>query len=233
MLTRLEQELQKYANASRAIISARFFKTGKGQYGEGDVFIGLTVHQIRTIARSFVSLDFPSIKKLLEDVVHEKRQVALLILVEKFKRGDESEREKIFEFYLKNIQRVNNWDLVDLSADKIVGEFLLDKKREVLYQLAVSKNLWERRISIVSTFAFIRHNQFDDTLKIAEMLLTDKHDLIQKAVGWMLREVGKRDVRALKEFLRRHYRDMPRTMLRYAIEKFDEEVRKKYLKGEV
>ena len=169
------------------------------------------------------------LEKLLNSKIHEYRMSALLILIKQYEKGNESEKNKIFNFYLRNTKNINNWDLVDISAPKIVGDYLLNKPRDVLYKLASSNNLWERRIAIISTFAFIRNNEFDDTLKIAEILLNDKHDLIHKAVGWMLREIGKRDQKIEEEFLKKYYSKMPRVMLRYAIEKFEEKKRKFYL----
>ena len=232
MPEKLKKEIRKKSNPEKAGIYRRFFKTGKGQYGEGDVFLGLTVPETRQIARSYLHLNLKDLEKLLSDKVHEIRLAALMILTENYRKAKD---KKIVDFYLKNTKQINNWDLVDLSADKILGEFLLDNSRDrkVLYRLAKSRDLWEKRISIISTFAFIRKNDFKDTLKISEILLKDKHDLIHKAVGWMLREVGKRDVKVLESFLKKHYKEMPRTMLRYSIEKFPEEKRKKYLAGKV
>ena len=217
---KLKEQLQKLADPARAKVSRRFFKTGKGEYGEGDIFIGLTVPQARTLAREFSGLSLREVQKLLSSKIHEERLVALLILVHNFARGSEAAKKTIYEFYLKSTRFINNWDLVDLSAPKIVGEYLLDKDKRVLSRLARSKNIWERRIAIVSTYSFIRNDRFSEMLRIAELLLRDEHDLIHKAVGWMLREVGKRDFAAERRFLEKHYRKMPRTMLRYAIEKF-------------
>jgi len=229
MLQELEKELNLLADKERAALCQRYFKTGKGEYGEGDVFLGITSKNQRQIAKKFKELKISEVQELLNSKVHEKRQIALFVLVEKFKKADETEKKDIFEFYLKNAEKINNWDLVDLSAPNIIGTFLLDKERKVLYGLAKSDNLWEKRISIISTAAFIRNNDFEDTIKISEILLKDKHDLIHKAVGWMLREIGKRDEDCLIRFLNKNYKEMPRTMLRYAIEKFDEEKRKDYL----
>lgn len=228
----LNEKMDFYASPEKAEIYARFFKTGKGQYGEGDKFIGIAVPQSRKIAKQFTHLNLTKIKKHLSSKIHEERLIALMILVEKFKSSEDVEKKKIFDFYLKNTTGINNWDLVDLSADKIIGSFLIDKEKNVLHSLASSQNLWERRIAIVSTFVFIKNNQFEDTLKISESLLNDKHDLIHKAVGWMLREVGKKNTEVLEDFIKKNYPKMPRTTLRYAIEKFPEEKRKSYLKGE-
>jgi len=229
----IELEIQKYANKEKAKVLQRFFKTGPGQYGEGDIFLGLVVGDQRKIAKQFKDLSMRKIENLLNSKIHEKRLIGLLVLIEKYKVGDEKIKQEIFNFYLKNTRQINNWDLVDLSAPNIVGNFLLDKDRKVLYGLVKSENLWEKRIAIVSTFTFIRNGKFEDTLAIAKILLDDKHDLIHKAVGWMLREVGKGDKEVLEEFLRKHYKEMPRTMLRYSIEKFEESKRLRYLKGEV
>ena len=227
----VQTELKVLANPEKAKILQRFFKTGKGEYGEGDIFLGIMVGDSRKVAKKHASISFPELKKLLASKIHEERLVALLILVQKFSKGSEAEKKGVFDFFLENTVHINNWDLVDLSADKIVGEFLFDKPKAVLRKLAKSSNLWERRIAILSTFAFIKRNSFDQTLKVSKMLLSDEHDLIHKAVGWMLREVGKRDLAVEENFLKKHYKAMPRTMLRYAIEKFDEKKRKAYLNG--
>lgn len=229
-LKKLKKDLKEKSNPEKAEILQRFFKTGKGQYGEGDIFLGVMVPETRTIAKKYFDLDVRDVKDLLNSNIHEHRLIGLLILIGKYEKG---ERENIFNFYLDNSSRINNWDLVDLTAPKIVGNFLSDKKRDILYDLLKSDNLWERRIAIISTFSFIRENDFKDALKIAEKLLQDEHDLIHKAVGWVLREVGKKDVKVLEGFLKKHYKNMPRTMLRYSIERFPEEERRKWLKGEL
>ncbi len=225
--------LKRLSNKNRAKISASFFKTGPGQYGEGDIFIGVTVPETRRVAKRFSQLSLLEDKELLKSKIHEERLLALLILVEQFNHGGSQTRTKIFNFYQQNIKQVNNWDLVDLSADKIVGAYLLDKPKDWLDVLAKSKNLWERRIAIVSTFYFIKQNKFDKTFALAEILLNDTHDLIHKAVGWMLREVGKRNDLVLEKFLNKHYQQMPRTMLRYAIERLEENKRLAYLKNNI
>ncbi len=230
-LSNLKKELREKADLKRAEGSQRYFKTGLGQYGEGDIFIGVNSAGVRSTAKKYTELNLADTQKLLNSKIHEERQVALLILIQKFIKGIEEERKKVFNLYLKNTRNINNWDLVDLSAPKIVGEHLKDKDRKILYKLAKSKDLWEKRISIISTFSFIREDDFVDTLKISEILLNDDHDLIHKAVGWMLREVGKRSIKEEEKFLKKHYKKMPRTMLRYAIEKFPEEKRQAYLKG--
>ena len=226
MLNQLRKELENAADSKQAELLQRFFKTGPGQYGEGDVFLGIKVPVQRTIAKKY-DLSFEDIQKLLDSEIHEERLVGLLILMRN------KNKDGAFKFYLKNTKRINNWDLVDLTAHKIVGDFLLDKDKKVLYDLAQSENLWEKRIAIISTFAFIDKNQFDNSLAIAEILLNDSHDLIHKAVGWVLREIWKKDSELLEDFLKKHYSDLPRTTLRYAIERFDEEKRKRFLRGEV
>jgi 3-methyladenine DNA glycosylase AlkD len=208
-----------------------FFKTGPGQYGEGDIFIGVRVPAARKVAKQFLHLPEEELKKLLNSSIHEERLCALLILVERFKKGDSKDQKIIFTLYMQSAAQINNWDLVDLTAPYIPGPYLFDKDRKQLFKFAKSPLLWERRIAIVSTHYFIRQNDFQDTLDISEILLNDQEDLIHKAVGWMLREVGKRDQDAEETFLKKHYHSMPRTMLRYAIEKFPEEKRQAYLKG--
>jgi len=229
MLRNLKAELQALADPGKAGMLSRYFKTGKGQYGEGDIFLGITVPKQRAVAKKYSGLSLNDIRKLIAGKTHEHRLVALLILVSRYGEAEAEGKGMIVDFYLKQANHVNNWDLVDLSAPNILGDYLLDRDRAVLYRLARSKNLWERRIAIMSTLAFIRRRDFDDTLRISEFLLHDEHDLIHKAVGWVLREVGKRDLRTEEGFLKRHYRRMPRTTLRYAIERFDEKKRKFYM----
>ncbi|MFZ2522573.1 MAG: DNA alkylation repair protein [Minisyncoccia bacterium] len=231
------KDLKKLATKKKAKASAWFFKTGKGQYGYGDIFFGVTVPEQRRVAKKYEDLPLPEIQKLLKSKVHECRLTALLILVEQYKKTSQDEKNKIVKFYLKNTKGVNNWDLVDSSSPYILGDYLLKSylearlpSREVLYRLAKSKNLWERRIAIVSTIALIRVGQFEDTLKISEILLSDKHDLIHKAVGWMLREVGKKSQPTLEKFLKKNIKLLPRTTLRYATERFSEKKRRRYLK---
>jgi len=233
LLETLRSKLRSTADPEKAKVLQRFFKTGPGEYGEGDVFLGIQVPVLRKFARETRDLDDTSLQVLLRSSVHEERMLSLLILIQKYVRGTDEERKKIYDFYLVNTSFINNWDLVDLSAEHVVGHFLMRGSRRPLYQLAKSKSLWERRIAILSTFHFIKQHEFSDALKIAAILLSDKEDLIQKAVGWMLREVGKRDLEAEEQFLRKSYQKMPRTMLRYAIERFPEEKRKRYLKGEM
>lgn len=221
--------LQKLANPDKAKLLARFFKTGPGEYGEGDVFLGITVPAQKKVAGQYANLTLTNLQKLLQSKIHEHRLTALLILVKQYQQAGSDDQKQIVDFYLHNTKHINNWDLVDLSAPNILGNYLLKNDRRLLYQLMKSKNLWERRIAILATFAFIRNNQFTDTLKIAKLLLIDKHDLIHKALGWMLREIGKRDQKILEDFLNQHHQNMPRTMLRYAIERLPEALRKKYL----
>ncbi|MBI2613282.1 MAG: DNA alkylation repair protein [Candidatus Levybacteria bacterium] len=230
MIDKLRKEIKKAADPKKAEVSQRFFKTGRGEYAEGDVFLGITVPESRKIAIKFKDISFTEIVKLLRSKIHEERLIALLVLVNNFNMGDEKMQEKIYKFYLKNIKYINNWDFVDLSADKIVGGYLIRKQKDILFRLAKSKNIWKRRISIIATYYFIKNNKFEETLKISEILLFDNHDLIQKAVGWMLREVGNRDLKMEIGFLNKHYKKMPRTMLRYAIEKFPKKHRMLYLK---
>ena len=227
----LISELKKYIKKDKANILARFFKTGPGQYGEGDVFIGVMVPQVRQVANRFYQqINLTEIKKLLNNKVHEVRLLGLLILVRQYGHAKEEKAKKIiFDFYIKNLAKINNWDLVDLTAPKIVGEYLNDKSKAVLYKLAQSKNLWARRVSVLACFAFIKNQQFADILKMAKIHLGDKHDLMHKAVGWMLREVGKHDEKTLLNFLETNVDVMPRTMLRYAIERLPELAKKRYL----
>ena len=227
----IQKRLRQFASREKARVLQGFFKTGPGDYGEGDIFLGVVVPDVRTVAKEFQGTSLSEVILLLKSTIHEERLLALLMLVSAYTRGDDALKKKIFSLYLKNTKYINNWDLVDLSAPNIVGTHLLDKSRKPLYSFAKSKDLWNRRIAILSTLAFIRRNDFDDTLGISKVLLTDGHDLLHKAVGWMLREVGKRDTAAEEAFLRQHYKKMPRTMLRYAIERFPEGKRRKYLDG--
>ena len=226
-LKSLKTELQQLANPNQKEILQRFFKTAKGEYGEGDIFLGIKVPVLRKVAKKYPALSRTDIQTLLKSNIHEYRLIALVMLINQYNKAND--KHKIFEFYLKNTPYINNWDLVDISAPKIVGDYLLDKPRDILYQLAQSTNLWERRIAIIATMTFIKNQDFTDTLQLTEILLNDKHDLIHKAVGWMLREVGKQEQNVLEIFLNQHYQQMPRTMLRYAIEKFAETKRKFYL----
>lgn len=272
----LKGELKKAGGPERAKASQRYFKTGKGQYGFGDVFLGVSVPVQRAIAKKYRDLQLAEVEKLLQSKIHEERLTASIILVDQFKKADDETKKAIYEFYLLNTRYINNWDIIDGSAGYIVGEYLVDKDKSVLTKLAKSDSIWERRIAIISTFAYITRGDPGETLKIAAILVRDDHDLIQKAVGWMLREVGKRcgvdhqtkrasslavpggthrrlttprlpsslpsrtssssgdlsgqDI--LEDFLKKHYKTMPRTMLRYAIERFPEAKRQAYLKGE-
>lgn len=239
MYNQIIKQINSLANPVQAQVLQRFFKTKPGQYGEGDKFLGLKVPQIRKISKDFSEAQLSDLQKLLNSKIHDYRLAALSILVIQFnlalKNKDYKTCKTIYEFYLKNTKNINNWDLVDLSTPNIVGAYLLlnPTKRRVLYKLAKSKDLWEKRIAIISTFTFIKNNDFNDTLAIAKMLLKDKHDLIHKAVGWMLREVGKRNVKVEESFLKEYYKTMPRTALRYAIEKFSPVKRQKYLQGNI
>ena len=223
--------LEDLADSEIAAHSQRFFKTGKGEYGYGDKFLGIRVPILREAAKLFKDASEAEITRLLKSKYHEIRLLSLLILVGQFSMGSEDEKEKIYNLYLKHTNYINNWDLVDTSAHYIVGVWLTDRDRSKLYELANSNNLWERRISIMSTFYFIKNGDYRDTLKLSETLINDSEDLIHKAVGWMLREIGNRDQEVEEEFLKKHYKQMPRTMLRYSIEKFSNERRQEFLKG--
>lgn len=233
MLSKIQSEMRTLADPDIAAVSMRFFKTGPGQYGEGDRFRGIRVPVLRKLAKKYRSVSFGDLEKLLHSAFHEERLLALLILVQQYTGGDGAERKRIYRLYLDNTSYINNWDLVDTSAEHIVGAHLENKSRSPLTRLARSEMLWERRIAIIATFRYIKNNDFGETLRIGKLLLKDTEDLIHKAVGWMLREVGKLDRAAEETFLKAHYHDMPRTMLRYAIERFPEPLRKAYLKGHV
>lgn len=229
LINNLIKDLNQNKNNEKALILKKFFKTAKGEYGYGDIFLGITVPVQRKIAKKYEELSLSDIQNLISKKIHEYRLTSLLILNQKYYKSLPKEKKQIYDFYIKNINFINNWDLVDLSAPKIIGEYLFDKSRRPLYNLAKSKNLWYRRISIISTFTFIKNKDFKDTLKICEILLNDTHDLIHKATGWMLREIGKKDISVLYGFLDKFYHQMPRTMLRYSIEKLPENKRKHYL----
>lgn len=232
-LDTLKAEIKKEGNPEKAKILSKFFRTGPGEYGEGDLFLGITVPIQRQLAKKYGDLTFSEIETLMESSLHEERLIGLLILVEQFEQAIQEEStqkaNRIIFTYLQNTAHINNWDLVDLTASKILGRWLFDKDRKQLYTLAKSKNLWEKRIAIIATYHFIKNGDFQDTLAISEILLHDTHDLIHKAVGWMLREVGKQNKEVLDEFLEKHHSVMPRTMLRYAIEKYPEAERRRYL----
>lgn len=235
LLLKIKKELRRLASKEKAKNLQRFFKTGKGEYAEGDKFLGVMVPQTRLLVKKYwTQISLANTKILLTSKFHEERLLALLILVKKFEKGNEIQRKEIFDLYLTNTKHINNWDLVDLSSPKIVGAYLGDKDKSILLKLAKSKSLWERRIAILATFWFIGKGKFKYTLKIAAVLINDKEDLIHKAAGWGLREIGKCCGQEIEEeFLRRHYQAMPRTMLRYAIERFDEAKRRAYLTGEI
>jgi 3-methyladenine DNA glycosylase AlkD len=224
-----KKKLLSVASPEVAKSSARFFKTGPGQYGEGDVFIGVKAAVLHKLSREFRELPLEQVEALLQSPIHEERLLALLILVQTVARAHDDRRRTIYDFYLANTKQVNNWDLVDCSAPTLVGAYLIDKSRQPLVGLAKSKSVWERRIAIVATQHFIRHGDFDDTLRISRLLLADKEDLIHKAAGWMLREMGKKHEPTLEAFLEKHGVTMPRTMLRYAIERFSPEKRRRFL----
>jgi 3-methyladenine DNA glycosylase AlkD len=227
------RDLHKLKDPKRAEALSRFFKTGPGEYGEGDIFLGIKLPDLRAVAKKYSTLPLTEVGKLIRSRAHEERTVALAILVKQFEKGTDKDRQAIFDFYLRSTARINNWDLVDISAPRIVGAYLLNKEKHLLDKLARSQSLWEKRIAIIATAYFISQEKFSDTLRIAKILLNDKHDLIHKAVGWMLREVGKRSLSTEEGFLQKHYQKMPRTMLRYAIERFPEKRRQDYLKGRV
>lgn len=223
--------MHKMGDKEDARFLQRFFKTGVGQYGERDIFLGIRVPALRKLAKEYIALPPKEVLPLLRSSYHEERLFALILFVNAFAQGDETIQKKIYDLYMANTRHINNWDLVDISAPNIVGAFLLARSKKPLYQLAKSKSLWERRIAMLATFYFIKSNKFADSLKIAGILLRDKEDLIHKAVGWMLREVGKRDMECAEAFLQKHCRVMPRTMLRYAIERFSPAKRRMYMDG--
>ena len=234
MLKKIREDMREAACVEKVSLLQRFFKTGPGEYGEGDVFIGLSMPQARRIAKTYATLPVDGIRTLLHSSVHEERLIALLLLIQRFEAGNEGEKKRVYDFYTSHIHRVNNWDLVDISAHKIVGAYLsADRAVGTLRKYAHSKNMWERRIAIVATLHYIRVNNFKPTIAIAGILRNDEHDLIHKAVGWLLREVGKRSLETEEAFLKKHYKKMPRTMLRYAIERFPERKRKAYLQGNI
>jgi len=228
--THVINKLKKIASKEKKIILQRFFKTGAGQYGEGDLFLGVTVPQQRALAKEFIQLPLNEVEKMLASKYHEVRLTGLLILVLKYQKAElEKEKKAIFDFYIKHLLAVNNWDLVDVTTPNIVGDYLFKKPKNILYKLAKSKNLWQRRVSMLASFAFIKNHDFVDALKLAKIHLKDGHDLMHKAVGWMLREIGKRNVNVLRKFLDDNISNLARTTLRYAIEHFSEQERKKYL----
>jgi len=227
----IHARLEQLGDPEKAQIHQRFFKTGPGEYGAGDVFLGIRVPETRKLAREYQTLSLSETIELLQSPLHEARQLALFILVRAYGKGDEALQEQIYHLYLQNTRFINNWDLVDASAEHIVGPWLGRQSKTLLHNLAASELVWERRIAIMATFHYIKKGEFDPTLRIAELLLTDKHDLLHKATGWMLREIGKRNLAVEESFLKAHCRQMPRTMLRYAIEKFPEDLRQQYLLG--
>ena len=229
----ISKHLRSLGKPEIAAHSKRFFKTGQGEYGEGDKFLGIRVPVIRKLIKQYKDISVEESVILLGSEYHEERLFSLLMLVKKFDEGNDDNKKQIYNIYIKNFKHINNWDLVDSSASQIVGAYLYNRDKSILYDLAKSEIIWERRISIMSTCYFIRNGQFYDTINIANILICDKEDLIHKAVGWMLREVGKRNMKIEKDFIKKHIKYMPRTMLRYAIEKFPESERKAYLTGDV
>jgi 3-methyladenine DNA glycosylase AlkD len=229
----IRTRLQKLANKQRAMDSQRYFKTGPGEYGEGDIFLGITVPEIRKLAKEYPDLSPAETIQLLRSAIHEERLLALLLLIRSYAKADARTKKHIYDLYLENTHYINSWDLVDASAMHIVGSFLMDKSKKILHNLARSNNLWERRIAVMATFHFIKYGEFTESLAIACKLLSDEEDLIHKSVGWMLREIGKRRIQIEERFLKEHYKKMPRTMLRYAIERFPESKRQRYLKGKI
>ncbi len=232
-LDTIQTRLRALADPATAQMSQRFFKTAPGQYGAGDVFLGIKVPTLRAQVKTLRGTPLKVMAALLKSGYHEERLFALLLLIDSYQRGDAEHKRACYDLYLAHTAHINNWDLVDVSAPHIVGDFLAQRPRQVLYEFVAAPSLWERRIAIIATFHFIRRNEFADTLRLAEQLLSDKHDLMHKAVGWMLREVGKRDQKTEEAFLQQHYRIMPRTMLRYAIERFPEARRQAYLNGTI
>ena len=232
-LAEIQARLEEAGNADIAAHSARFFRTGPGEYGEGDQFRGIRVPVLRKLARSCDAADMSVVEQLLMSPWHEDRLCALFMLIRRYERGDDAQKEAVFALYLKRVEYVNNWDLVDSSAHKIVGAHLESGEKRLLFDWILDESLWKRRIAVIATYWYIKRGRFDELLKMAEQLLGDDQDLIHKAVGWMLREVGKKELAVEEAFLRRHYRNMPRTMLRYAIERFDEKTRKDYLEGRI
>lgn len=232
MLENIRKDLERLSDKEYAARLQKYFKAGKGEYGQGDKFLGIRVPDLRRLAKNTKNISISQAAELMKSSFHEERLFSLFVLVELFRKADDRDKKKIYTLYMGNTKFINNWDLVDASA-RIVGAYLFARDKKPIYALAKSKNLWERRISIMSTSYFIMHDEFADTLKIAEMLLNDKEDLIHKAVGWLLREIGKKDTDLEESFLRKHYANMPRTMLRYAIEKFPDAKRKRYLKGDL
>ncbi len=230
MINLIKKELKGVADPKKAKILQSFFKTKKGEYGYGDIFLGVSVPQQRKIAKKYKDLKINDLGKLLNEKIHEYRLSALIILIDKYREGNENTKKEIVDFYFKNTKNINNWDLVDISAPHILGNFFLKKDKSRIKKLAQSENLWERRIAIVSTLEFIKNNNLETTFTLSKKLLNDEHDLIHKATGWMLREAGKKDKERLKNFINSHKKKMPRTTLRYAIEKFSEEERKKMMK---
>lgn len=225
----VEETLKKFADPVRAKLLQRYFKTGKGEYAEGDIFLGLTLPQVRSTAKLYAKLEPAQIQKLIDSPYHEFRLTGLLILVGRYQKGTPAVKRTAVQMYLRNTKRINNWDLVDVTAPRIIGDYYENRPKDKLKKMARSRNLWDRRIAILSTFPLIRKGDFADSLEIYVSVLADKHDLIHKALGWMLREVGKKDGKVLEDFLVKHIRQLPRTSLRYAIERMDPKRRKYFM----
>lgn len=237
MIKKIEKDFGKIKSKTRATHSSRFFKTGIGEYGEGDVFIGIKTPDVKKLVNKYKKeITLKDTLYFLTNRIHSYRFFALEILKYKYEKSDENNKKEIIRIYLDNIEHINNWDLVDISAPHILGDYLLDKereiKREVLYRFAIDDNLWANRIAIISTFTFIRNNEYEDFFKISNILIGHEHDLIHKALGWMLREIWKKDSKIAEKYIKDSYKSLPRTTLRYAIEKMDEKKRKQYLRGE-
>ena len=227
------EEIRELASKKIAKHSLRFFKTGKGEYGYGDIFLGVRAPEIRSIAKKHIDISIDDMKNLIKSKYHEERFLGLIILVNKYSKSNNEIRNQLYKIYVSSFKHINSWDLVDVTCSHVIGKHLMNKDRSILYTWAKSNDIWTKRIAMVSTHCFIRKNDLQDTFKIADILLNDNHDLIHKAVGWMLREAGKRDIKKEEGFLKKHYKTMPRTMLRYSIEKFPESKRQKYLKGTI
>ena len=230
-ITRLKKKLKSLANSKRAEHSASYLQTKNEGYGKGDRFLGIIVPNLRKVAKQFRTLTLPELEELLQNPIHEYRLTSLFIIIDQFQHGDIEKQKRLIELYKRNLRFVNNWDLVDISAPNLFGIYLQNRSKKILYNYTKSPDLWRRRVGIMSTFGFIRQGEYKDTLAIAKILVNDEHDLIHKAVGWMLREIGKRDKEVLITFLDKHHKKMPRTMLRYSIEKFNKKERTHYMKN--
>ncbi|MCB0366939.1 MAG: DNA alkylation repair protein [Bdellovibrionales bacterium] len=234
VIIEIHKRLRQFASLKRAQLNQSFFKTGKGEYGYGDIFLGITMPDCRKVAKEYKDLSLAETKRVIRSKYHEERMAGLIILVQKYEKASaDKERERLYKTYVDHFNYINNWDLVDVTCPRIVGQHLENRNRKILYQWAKSERLWTKRVAIISTLWFVKDGDLDDAFKLAQVLLHDEHDLIHKAVGWVLREAGKKEVKRLEAFLKKHCKTMPRTMLRYAIEKFPERKRQMYLKGKV